>query len=163
MAKASAEITVTITQNDLPPTGNKSFTKDGVTVTANDMIPSGNTILGPGSFTTTLGNFTKIEVTGDTKPTGTGWTSGVWTGNASTVEFTGSIDGFMSGAFTIVCTIQPAEATTVNLSNLTADYEAQNGETLTGTLDAKVQISIAAGATVTLDDVTINGVGRYHL
>ena len=157
MAKASAEITVTITQNDLPPTGNKSFTKDGVTVTANDMIPSGNTILGPGSFTTTLGNFTKIEVTGDTKPTGTGWTSGVWTGNASTVEFTGSIDGFMSGAFTIVCTIQPAEATTVNLSNLTADYEAQNGETLTGTLDAKVQISIAAGATVTLDDVTING------
>ena len=119
MAKASAEITVTITQNDLPPTGNKSFTKDGVTVTANDMIPSGNTILGPGSFTTTLGNFTKIEVTGDTKPTGTGWTSGVWTGNASTVEFTGTIDGFMSGAFTIVCTIQPAEAATETEDMLT--------------------------------------------
>ena len=165
MAKASAEITVTITQNDLPPMGNKSFTKDGVTVTAGNMIPSGNTILGPGSFTTTLGNFTKIEVTGDDKPTGTGWTSGVWTGNASTVEFTGTISGLMSGAFTIVCTIQPAEATTVNLSNLTADYEAKNGDVLTGTLNGSTQpykITIAAGATVTLDEVTINGENDYE-
>ena len=120
MAKASAEITVTITQNDLPPTGYKSFTKDGVTVTANDIVSSLKTILGPGSFTTTLGNFTKIEVTGDDKPTGTGWTSGVWTGNASTVEFTGgSIAGFMSGAFTIVCTIQPAKAATETEDMLT--------------------------------------------
>ena len=117
MTKASAEITVTITQKDLPPTGNKSFTKDGVTVTAGNMIPSGNTIMGPGSFTTTLGNFTKIEVTGDDKPTG--WTSGVWTGNASTVEFTGTISGLMSGAFTIVCTIQPAEAATETEDMLT--------------------------------------------
>ena len=162
MAKASAEITVTITQNDLPPTGYKSFTKDGVTVTANDIVSSLKTILGPGSFTTTLGNFTKIEVTGDDKPTGTGWTSGVWTGNASTVEFTGgSIAGFMSDAFTIVCTIQPAEATTVNLSNLTADYEAKNGDVLKGELGANVKISIADGATVTLDGVSINAKGTW--
>ena len=52
---------------------------------------------------------------------------------------------------------EPA-ANSVDLSKLTADYEAQDGEVLTGTLGANVKISIAAGATVTLDGVTINGV-----
>lgn len=46
----------------------------------------------------------------------------------------------------------------VDLSTLTADYEAQNGDVLTGTLANNVKISIADGATVTLDGVTINGV-----
>ena len=53
------------------------------------------------------------------------------------------------------------EALAVDLSKLTADYEAQDGEVLTGTLDGKAQpykITIADGATVTLDGVTINGV-----
>ena len=46
----------------------------------------------------------------------------------------------------------------VNLSELTADYVAKGGETLTGTLGVNVKISIADGATVTLNDVAINGV-----
>ena len=45
-----------------------------------------------------------------------------------------------------------------DLSKLTGDYTAKNGETLTGTLAGNYKISIAAGATVTLDGVTINGV-----
>ena len=45
---------------------------------------------------------------------------------------------------------------TVDLSTLTADYELQNGEVLTGTLGANVKISIADGATVTLDGVNIS-------
>ena len=48
----------------------------------------------------------------------------------------------------------------VNLASLTGDYEAQNNDVLTGTLDAEnypVKISIAAGATVTLNGATING------
>ena len=44
-----------------------------------------------------------------------------------------------------------------NLSQVMAAYTAQNGETLTGTLGENVKISIADGATVTLDGVTING------
>ena len=47
-----------------------------------------------------------------------------------------------------------------HLSALAGDYTAQNGETLKGTLDATnypIKISIAAGATVTLNGVTING------
>ena len=46
----------------------------------------------------------------------------------------------------------------VVLSELSADYEAQDGDTLTGTLDGNTQlykISIAEGATVVLSDATI--------
>ena len=45
-----------------------------------------------------------------------------------------------------------------NLSAVTADYIAQDGEELTGTLGSNVKLSIANGAEVTLNGVTINGV-----
>lgn len=48
-------------------------------------------------------------------------------------------------------------ASTLKLTKLTGDFTAQNGDVLTGTLDVNVQISIANGATVTLDGVTIDG------
>ena len=50
---------------------------------------------------------------------------------------------------------------TVNLSTKDANYTASDGETLTGTLGANVKISIAAGATVILNNVTINGTNGY--
>ena len=46
---------------------------------------------------------------------------------------------------------------TVDLSTLTGDYVAQNGDVLKGTLAKNVKISIADCATVTLDGVTITG------
>ena len=46
----------------------------------------------------------------------------------------------------------------VDLSKLTENTELKDGDVLTGTLAANVKISIADGATVTLDGVTINGV-----
>jgi len=52
---------------------------------------------------------------------------------------------------------------TVNLARLEAAYEAQDGDVLTGELDVTnhpVKISIADGATVTLNYVTINGVNN---
>ncbi len=55
-----------------------------------------------------------------------------------------------------VNTIQGAD-----LSKLTTNYTAQNGDILSGTLDVAnypIKISIAAGATVTLNNLTINGV-----
>ena len=45
----------------------------------------------------------------------------------------------------------------VDLSTLTGDLEARNGQTLTGALGCYVKVSIADGATVTLRDATING------
>ena len=52
---------------------------------------------------------------------------------------------------------------TVDLSTLTGDYVAQNGDVLKGILVKNVKISIAAGAAVTLDGVNITGVdnGSY--
>ena len=50
---------------------------------------------------------------------------------------------------------------TVDLSTLTVAYEAQDGETLTGTLANNVQISIADGATVILNGVSINAEGDW--
>ena len=49
----------------------------------------------------------------------------------------------------------------ISLSTLSADYTAQDGEILTGTLGAHVKISIADGAKVTLRDAAINGVNDY--
>ncbi|HOO07171.1 MAG TPA: hypothetical protein PLH83_11905 [Ruminococcus sp.] len=46
----------------------------------------------------------------------------------------------------------------VDLSALTENYEAKDGEVLTGELKENVKISVADGAKVTLKDVTINGV-----
>jgi len=45
----------------------------------------------------------------------------------------------------------------VDLSKLTADYVAQDGDVLTGTLGGNYKISVANGAVVTLNGVTING------
>jgi hypothetical protein len=60
--------------------------------------------------------------------------------------------------YTWTYTVYPSN---VNLAALTGDYTALDGQILTGTLDGSTQpykISIADGATVTLDGVTINGV-----
>lgn len=46
----------------------------------------------------------------------------------------------------------------VNLASLSADYEAKDGETLTGILGGNYKITIADGATITLKDAVIYGV-----
>ena len=51
---------------------------------------------------------------------------------------------------------------TIDLSTITSDYTAMDGETLTGELVNNVKISIADGAKVTLKDVTINGVNDWY-
>lgn len=48
----------------------------------------------------------------------------------------------------------------VDLSHITADSVMQDGDVLTGTLTANVKISIANGATVTLDNASINADGN---
>ena len=61
-------------------------------------------------------------------------------------------------------TVTMTKKVAIDLSTLTAAYEAQNGDVLTGTLNGEKQpykITIADGATVLLKDVTINGTGSY--
>lgn len=51
-----------------------------------------------------------------------------------------------------------ADVPVVDLAKLTADYEARDGETLTGIMDGNYKITIADGATVTLKNAVIYGV-----
>jgi hypothetical protein len=108
-AAAPATITVTWNGADITGTGGgKSFTKDGVTITADDIEYDDKNFYGPGTFTTTLGNFTKIEVTTDGwYASGTGWSGKTWTGNASSVSFSGDIMGYGGGNLKFVFTIEP--------------------------------------------------------
>ena len=50
----------------------------------------------------------------------------------------------------------------IDLGTLTADYVAQNGDVLTGTLAEKHQISIADGATIKLRDASINASNTWQ-
>ena len=108
---AWATITVTWNNDDITGSGN-SFTKDGVTITAGSIDFDEKNFEENGTFTTTLGNFTKIEVTSDFfhEFSGTGWsgshTKQTWTGTpASSVSFSGDIMGFGNTKF--VFTIEP--------------------------------------------------------
>ena len=106
----SVPVTVTWNKDDITGSGN-SFTKDGVTITVERYIDFDyKEFAGGGKFTTTLGNFTKIEVTARRcNASGTGWTGNsakkTWTGNASSVSFSGDIIGSNDTKF--VFTIEP--------------------------------------------------------
>ena len=113
----NAVITVTWNNNDITGSGNgTTFTKDGVTVTAAMLDFNEKMFLKNGTFTTTLGNFTKIEVTAESfNNMGSGWTvsnkKATWTGTASsTVNFGGGgwMDGIqgMGNSVTMVFTIE---------------------------------------------------------
>ena len=110
-ASDPATTVVTITNSDFPSHG-QSFTKDGVTVSAGMIDGDEGNLLAGGSFSTTLGNFTQIEVNAmDVNISGEGWSGNwekmTWTGNASSVSFTGDINGEEEGV-TLKFTIEPS-------------------------------------------------------
>ena len=139
----AAETTVTWNKSDINMSGiihtssGDSFTKDGVTVNSyaidvydND-VSIRNLSSSTGTFTTTLGNFTKIEVTAMSNVSGTGWSrsgmNATWTGEASSsVPFKGSIMGDMG--LTIVFTIAPAHTHSFSYSASGATITATCGE-----------------------------------
>jgi len=73
-----------------------------------------------------------------------------------------AINGYLHGETAISFTLTEAAATIINLANVNSDITVENGAILTGTLGANVnvKISIAAGATVTLDGVNITNLGN---
>ena len=111
--KKAAVLTITVTWNNDDITGHEdSFTKDGVTISAGIIDFMNKNFMQGGTFTTTLGNFTKIEVTADEfdEFSGTGWsgnsTKQTWAGTpASSLSFSGNIMGFGKAKF--VFTIEP--------------------------------------------------------
>lgn len=112
----------TITVTFSTSTDGKTINKDGVT--CNNSFDSYNNLLMGGTFSTTLGNFTRIVVTAqDTKRVGmdrdrnpiAGWSNNTWTGNASSVNF-GTITGDRNNV-TIVFTITPVTTYTVTFNS----------------------------------------------
>ena len=153
-----------------------NITISGGSVTANGNGRSGTGI--GGSFFSKCGNITITDGVTMVKATrtntrtvtiGLGYSESTRTSTCGTVTIGGTqyYDGaaYQNSGATYLATnpfIYPAPAAT-NLSDLTGDYTAQDGDVLTGTLDGSTKpykISIAAGATVTLDGMTINGVNN---
>lgn len=109
-AGTTTTTTVTWTADDITSQGNdESFSRDGVIITAYEIDFTDKNFLNSGKFTTTLGNFTKIEVTASSiNAPGTGWSVddnnavATWTGEASnSVSFSGSMMGISTIVFTI--------------------------------------------------------------
>ena len=111
-----------------------------------------------------------VTLTATVKPDDATDKTVTWTSSnpaVATVDANGKVHAVAEGTATITaqagdktatCAVTVTAApTAIDLSKLTAAYEAQNGDVLTGTLKENVKISIADGATVTLDNVTING------
>jgi len=106
--KKAGAITVTwdISNTSLP-SGAYSYSKDDVTVNCEDVSDWQKQFMGPGTFTTTLGTFTKIEVNGsELSVEGSGWSGTwdskmTWTGSASSVPFEGTMASVTSIVFTI--------------------------------------------------------------
>ena len=118
-------------------------------------------------------NEADVTLTATVKPDDATDKTVTWTSSnpaVATVDETGKVHAVAAGEATITaqagdktatCVVTVTDAPiAIDLSKLTAAYEAQNGETLTGKLAGNYKISIAAGATVTLDGVTINGVNN---
>ena len=106
-------ITVTWNNDDITDTGSgDSFTKDGVTITAGSIDFGQKNFMEGGTFTTTLGNFTRIEVSANScDASGTGWSGNyskrTWTGNASSVSYSGEFSAQGMGNIKFVFTIEP--------------------------------------------------------
>lgn len=64
--------------------------------------------------------------------------------------------------YTLDLTLSKQLSGTIDLATVTSDIVIADGSTVTGTLGGYYKVSIAAGASVTLNGVTINGVNEYN-
>ena len=116
-----------------------------------------------------------VTFVGDLQPqaSGTGYSVGLKPGTVDAANWTAKVgdgdyqplplEGIAAGTpvsfkytgLKKVKSVKAVKKPVVDLSTLTADYEAQNGVVLTGTLTGNYKISVADGATVTLRDATI--------
>ena len=114
-AWADGVITVTWSSGDTYENDNS---KDGVTLSGEKVKYQNSEwklayTYDKGTFTTELGNFTKIEITGGyiSGFSGEGWSGRTWTGNAAAVPFEGYLtDAHGDKPWNVTFTIEPAPA-----------------------------------------------------
>ena len=153
---AWAQTTVTWTEADLTGSGSDltTYTKDGVTIKCSDRISSGKSFNGPVTISTTLGNFTKIEITGQGSApiqsdifTNDGNTA-TWTGNASSLNFPNAIAYATQFVFTIAPSGPEVTITGTSTEGQQAEFDMpQNDVTVTYTLkrDLSVETQVTVG------------------
>lgn len=86
-----------------------------------------------------------------------------FTASEGAATYTATKSGYPFAGGTYYRSTLTMAKTSVNLSKLAGAYTAQDGDVLTGTLDGNSQpykVTIASGATVTLNNLTINGVSN---
>ena len=170
LGKAGTEATgEKVLETLVPMTANSD---DGVPTswTAQKIILVESVTLGKTELELIIGQ-ADVTLTATVKPDDATDKTVTWTSSnpaVATVDANGTVHAVAAGEATITaqagdktatCVVTVTAApTAIDLSKLTAAYEAQNGDVLTGKLKENVKISIADGATVTLDGVTINGV-----
>ena len=133
--------------------GNITITGGTIAATGGESAPGiGGGIGACGNITITSGTIAATK--GNNAPYSIG-AGGFVTSTCGTV----TIGGIETGNITTSPYIYPLGVTV--LSTINANYTASNGEILTGTLGNNVKISIADGATVTLNNVNINGSGTW--
>ena len=116
-AWASGEIVVTVTAADLQADLSNPFTKNGVTIKCSDRMTGGLAFNELNEMSTTLGYFTKIEITNQF-PEGISGINGVngFSVNGSVATWTGKASSVGLGNYSVgpvvqfVFTIEPAEA-----------------------------------------------------
>ncbi|MBR0187570.1 MAG: Ig-like domain-containing protein [Prevotella sp.] len=142
-------VEVTVTKKE----GSISFATASVPKYINDpKFTNTLTIDGDGVVTYTSDNTTVAEVDATT---GEVTIKGVGTANIKATTTETETYAYETNTAQYTLTVDPA----INLASLTADYIAQNGDVLTGTLAGNYKISIAENANVELKDVTINSTG----
>ena len=135
-AWATDAITVTWSSGDNYENNNS---KDGVTLSGETIYYDGEEWVlaydeSKGTFTTELGNFTKIEITGGyiNGFSGEGWSGRTWTGNAAAVPFGGYItDDSGEKPWTITFTIEPASSEPAEPAIEVTTNAASEGATFT--------------------------------
>ena len=97
------------------------------------------------------GNFAVMAATEDSSPIGAGYRGSC----DAVVDKEAIVEMGFYSPYT-VCSLIPK---TLNLANVTESIDVHDGQVITGTLAANVKVYIDDGATVTLRDATINGMG----
>ena len=173
VATGAVATTVTWVTTDFYNTSPDTFTKYDVTVTTTNQARMSNFFYGNGvnTFTTTLGNFTKIEIVfkpSSSPLTFSGWDYEVieanqinpnhpeqvqytskltWTGDAESVSIQGLVEFIKSITFTIG---EPATGYSVSLKEGTEDATSWQGKAGEGEYQALPLEGVAANTTVSV-------------
>ena len=154
-AWASGEIVVTVTAADLQADLSNPFTKDGVTIKCSDRMHEGLAFNELFEFSTTLGYFTKIEITNQ-YPEGISGLNGVngFSVNGSVATWTGKASSVGMGHYSVgpveqfVFTIEPAGVdVTINEAKSEASFKMPQYD-VTATYTLKRDLSVETQVTV---------------